>query len=103
MIKHVYIGSSKNSDDCCILLSLASFEQLRDNKIDIEHTDFVYGHNNGCKSGSLSYVLDSSIYKLSGRVIEFDEPKFFSERRFIGSESYMWYIEIDKIAEVVPV
>lgn len=99
MKKNCFLGVNPNGR-CCLLFTLASFEQLIENKDDIDETDFAYSATNWCGCDDIDRTCKLRGLHLTGRVLQLPHAILHGGSDYDYGHSYHWTFTFNKIMEV---
>lgn len=104
MKKNVYLGLSKDKNKCCLLYSLATYNQLIEANTSpndrIKSSDFNHYGPDWCGCGDTNHTLKSYHLEKTGRQIILSSPiTFYGEDQDMG-HIYPWSFTVFSICEV---
>lgn len=98
MKKNVFIGMDKLGK-CCVLESLADFDQLCANSNDLSSDDFIHSSTNWSGCDDIERTLRIKGLQLTKRLIELPQPLFFSGEDHDWGLDYSWLFGVLYIYE----
>ncbi len=98
--KSMFLGAKKKTNQCCILTSAYSFEELNDNINDIEPSDFKHSATNWSGQDEAKRTMKIKNLRLTGRIIELPKEILFSGTTCDMGNSYYWRCFVDTLLEV---
>ncbi len=99
MKKHAYLGTDKNGEYGCILVSLLSFDQLIPEEL--EASDFIHASSNWGGRDKVSRTLGRYIARCTGRSISLEKPLIISGIDYDTFGSTGWDFEVYSLSEVI--
>lgn len=102
MKKHIFLGANPNGT-CCLLKTLASFEQVVESKNDLNVSDFTHESTNWCGCDKIERTCEKRKVELTGRSIVLEKPLIFKGSDDDMGHVYPWKFEVNKICELRPI
>jgi hypothetical protein len=99
MKKHAYLGTNKNGEYGCILVSLLSFDQLIPEEL--EASDFIHASSNWGGRDKVSETLRSYKARCTGRSISLENPLIISGIDYDTFSSTEWDFEVYSLSEAI--
>lgn len=99
MNKNVFLGINENGKLCCILQTLATFEQLEAEKEDIESSDFEHDSTDWYGCDRVDRTLQLRGLVKTGREIALEKPITFYGKDYDTGHMYSWRFTIFSIIE----
>lgn len=99
MKRYTYLGVA--GEYCCVLSSLAPFEQLTEHNSEIDRKDFYYEDaTNWCGCDTIERTCRLEVLTATGRNIKLEYPITFHGTDYDSGHEYGWSFTVEEIWEV---